>query len=43
MGIPGMTLGCYIGDGAHTYEEWVDIESLKAGYRIAFDLILDKF
>jgi acetylornithine deacetylase/succinyl-diaminopimelate desuccinylase-like protein len=43
MGIPGMTLGCYIGEGAHTYEEWVDIESLKAGYRIAFDLMLDKF
>jgi acetylornithine deacetylase/succinyl-diaminopimelate desuccinylase-like protein len=43
MGIPGMTLGCYFGDGAHTYGEWVDIESLKAGYRIAFDLILDKF
>jgi hypothetical protein len=38
-----MTLGLYQGKGAHTYEEWVDMESLKAGYRIAFELILDKF
>jgi acetylornithine deacetylase/succinyl-diaminopimelate desuccinylase-like protein len=43
QGIPAMTLGLYQGEGAHTYEEWVDIESLKAGYRIAFELILDKF
>jgi acetylornithine deacetylase/succinyl-diaminopimelate desuccinylase-like protein len=42
-GIPAMTLGLYHGEGAHTYEEWVDIESLKAGYRIAFELILNKF
>jgi acetylornithine deacetylase/succinyl-diaminopimelate desuccinylase-like protein len=42
-GIPAMTLGLYQGKGAHTYEEWVDIDSLKAGYRIAFELILDKF
>ncbi|MDR3192552.1 MAG: M20/M25/M40 family metallo-hydrolase [Treponema sp.] len=42
-GIPAITLGLYRGKGAHTYEEWVDIESLKAGYRIAFELILDKF
>jgi acetylornithine deacetylase/succinyl-diaminopimelate desuccinylase-like protein len=43
QGIPAMTLGLYQGKGAHTYEEWVDIDSLKAGYRIAFELILDKF
>jgi acetylornithine deacetylase/succinyl-diaminopimelate desuccinylase-like protein len=41
LGIPSMTLGCYYGRGAHTYEEWVDIESLKAGYRIACELLLD--
>jgi acetylornithine deacetylase/succinyl-diaminopimelate desuccinylase-like protein len=41
LGLPAMTLGCYFGKGAHTYEEWVDISSLKAGYRIAFELILD--
>ncbi|MDR3138963.1 MAG: M20/M25/M40 family metallo-hydrolase [Treponema sp.] len=41
LGIPSMTLGCYYGRGAHTYEEWVDIASLKAGYRIAFALLLD--
>jgi acetylornithine deacetylase/succinyl-diaminopimelate desuccinylase-like protein len=41
LGIPSMTLGCYYGRGAHTYEEWVDTASLKAGYRIAFALVLD--
>jgi acetylornithine deacetylase/succinyl-diaminopimelate desuccinylase-like protein len=43
LGIPAVTLGCYAGGGAHTREEWVDTESLKAGYRIAFDVILDSF
>ena len=40
MGIPSACFGCYIGKGAHTREEYVEIDSLKPGYRVGFDLIL---
>lgn len=40
LGIPSVCVGCYEGQGAHTREEYVEIPSLKKGYRIAFDMIL---
>lgn len=43
MGIPAVCLGCYIGAGAHTREEYVDIDSLLPGLEFAFDLILNYF
>ncbi len=43
MGIPAATLGCYIGHGAHTREEWIEIESLLTGGKVAFGLILPWF
>ena len=43
VGIPSIALGCYIGEGAHTREEWVKIDSFHSGLKLAFDLILDYF
>ena len=43
MGIPGITLGCYTGLGAHTREEFVDIDSLQPGLKFAFDIMLYYF
>lgn len=43
LGIPSVCLGTYIGGKAHTREEWVDADSLYAGYKIAFDMILSYF
>ena len=43
MGIPSACIGCYLGDGAHTREEYVELSSLPAGLRVAFELILHHF
>jgi len=43
MGIPSVCLGTCLGGGAHTREEWVEIASLEAGYKIAFELMLSYF
>ena len=43
MGVPAICVGCYTGRGAHTREEYVDIESLHPGLSFAFDLILEHF
>ena len=43
MGIPAICTGCYTGDGAHTREEWIEIDSLLPGLKFAFDLILHHF
>ena len=43
VGIPSVALGCYIGEGAHTRGEWVRIDSLPNGLKLAFDLILEHF
>lgn len=43
LGIPSVCLGTYIGGKAHTREEWVAVDSLYSGYKIAFDLILSYF
>ena len=43
LGIPSLCFGVYEGGGAHTREEYVVIDSLPIGLRIAFDLILGYF
>ena len=43
MGIPAICVGCYTGGGAHTREEYVNIDSLLPGLEFAFDLILHHF
>lgn len=40
MGIPSGCVGCLIGKGAHTREEFIYIDSLLPGLRLAFDLVL---
>lgn len=43
MGIPAVCVGCYNGAGAHTRQEYVEIDSLHPGLQFAFDLILQYF
>lgn len=43
LGIPAVCVGCAIGNGAHTREEYVEINSLRPGLGVAFDLILHHF
>lgn len=43
QGIPSTCLGVIRGGLAHTRQEWVEIASLKDGYKIAFELILSYF
>lgn len=43
MGIPSVCVGCYKGSGAHTREEYVEIESLHPGIALAFELVLHHF
>ena len=43
MGIPAICVGCVLGFGAHTREEYVEIDSLFPGYHIAFEMILHHF
>ncbi len=40
LGIPATTFGLYLGAGAHTREEYIEIDSLKPGLRIALLVIL---
>ena len=42
-GIPAACTGCILGEGAHTREEYVEIESLLPGLKVAFELILYYF
>lgn len=39
-GIPANTIGTVCGAGAHTREEWVDLDSLPAGMKIVLSLML---
>ena len=41
MGIPAVTFGLYRGGGAHTREEYVHIDSLTPGLRIAMGFFLE--
>ena len=43
QGIPAICLGCYSGAGAHPREEYVNIDSLHAGLKLAAQLILYHF
>lgn len=43
LGIPAVCIGCYCGGGSHTREEYVLIDSLLPGLKVAFDLILHHF
>lgn len=43
MGIPAVCVGCYNGRGAHTREEYVEIDSLHPGLKVAFELLLHHF
>lgn len=43
LGIPAICIGCADGEGAHTREEFVYIDSLEPGIKVAFDLILHHF
>lgn len=40
LGIPANTIGTVRGAGAHTREEWVDLESIQDGLKIALSLVL---
>lgn len=40
LGIPAAAFGAYSGGGAHTVGEWIEVESLKAGMRVAMRGIL---
>ena len=43
MGVPAVCVGSYQGGGAHTLEEWLEIDSIPVGLRITARLILDYF
>ncbi len=34
LGIPSTSIGCYLGGGQHTIEEWIDLNSIKSGFKI---------
>ena len=39
MGIPAVCFGGYSGHGAHTREEYIEIESMKMGYAVVLDVL----
>ncbi len=41
LGIPAICIGTYNGGGAHTREEWVNIESMRPGLEIALRTVLE--
>jgi len=43
MGIPAICVGCCRFSGAHTREEYVEIDSLRGGLNFLFDLLLQYF
>lgn len=42
LGIPSVCIGCYLGQGAHTKEEYIHISSLKTGYKITASMLFDQ-
>lgn len=40
MGIPSICFGAYRGDGAHTREEYIEIDSLKVGFKLGMEALL---
>ncbi|MBQ2957412.1 MAG: M20/M25/M40 family metallo-hydrolase [Clostridia bacterium] len=43
LGIPAICIGGYLGAGAHTREEYVDLSSLSTGYPIVMEFIMSYF
>lgn len=43
MGIPAVTFGTVAGGGAHTYEEWINKDSMVVGQKIALASVLHYF
>lgn len=43
MGIPAVTCGTAAGGGAHTYEEWIEKDSMVMGQKIALASVLHYF
>ena len=43
LGVPAICPGCIMGWGAHTREEYVEIDSLLPGLKVAAQLILHHF
>lgn len=43
MGIPSVVFGAYHGHGAHTREEYIELDSLPTGFKIVMASILDCF
>lgn len=40
LGVPAVTFGLYIGAGAHTRDEWLELNSLETGLEIALKLVV---
>lgn len=43
VGIPAICFGCYLGEGAHTREEWIELSSLEPGFRAGLSVMLAYF
>lgn len=43
LGIPAVTFGLYYGEGAHTRQEYVEIDSLLPGMKIGLGLVASSF
>ena len=43
LGIPAVTFGLYLGEGTHTREEYIQIDSLQPGLKIALLLLTEHF
>ena len=41
--MPAVTFGLYIGKGAHTREEWIEIDSIYTGLKIGMDTVMPHF
>lgn len=43
MGVPSACFGVYVGEGAHTREEWVELSSIGSGMKAAMSVLLNWF
>ena len=43
LGVPAVTFGLYIGKGAHTREEWIEIDSIYTGLKIGMNTVMPHF
>ena len=43
MGIPSISVSCAEGEGAHTREEYITVDSIRPGLGVAFQMILHHF